>query len=410
MRIKHFGAFALFLLAALASVAWLTLQPPGGYGAVSLATLPTRDLLTPDSAVALGAMLLVGNTMDALQDTVSLTQTINSLIEMRNGLHKTFASTVQMHDTEMVAFDVKSKRRVRARYVHPRSPGKPRNLTGFRTDSFKPAYIKELTVFDPGRPLKRMAGEGLMGTMSPQERIEAAMMETLMEHREAIDRELEYQTLTALRDGKITIEGDDYQTVEIDFGRSTENNVAANTLTGAARWSQKDTADPLKTFRALSRVTVKGTGSAVAAFVMDSAAYDAFRGIPRIDDVFDTANINVGQLKFDEAQTEGVIWRGKADGFLIGTYDAWFENRESQEDEVALGEGLVIGVAAAELITHFGAIQDFDANFAPMPIFTKAWTEKNPSGLQVLSQSAPLVALQRPDATVVAQVLTGGAG
>lgn len=410
MRIKSLGALALFFLAVLASVAWLTVHPPSAATVASLAPLSPTALLSPDTAVTLGAMLLVGNTIDALQDTVSLTQTINSLIEMRNGLHKVFASTVQMHDTEMVAFDVKSKRRVRARYVHPRSPGKPRNLTGFRTDSFKPAYIKELTVFDPSRPLKRMAGEGLMGTMSPQERIEAAMMETLMEHREAIDRELEYQTLTAMRDGKIIIDGEDYPAVEIDFGRSDDNNVAANTLVGAARWSQKDTADPLKTFRQLSRVTVKGTGSAVAAFIMDSAAYDAFRSIPRIDDVFDTANINVGQLNFDEAQTEGVIWRGRADGFLVGTYDAWFENRETNEDEEALGEGMVIGVGAAELTTHFGAIQDFEANFAPMPIFTKAWPEKNPSGLHILSQSAPLVALQRPDATVVAQVITGGAG
>lgn len=410
MRIKSLGALALFFLAALASVAWLTVHPPSGAMAASLAQLPPTALLTPDTAVTLGAMLLVGNTIDALADTVSLTQTINSLVELRDGVHKNFASTTQTSDTETVAFDVKSKRRARARYVHPRAPGKPRNLSGFRTDSFKPAYIKELCVFDPDRPLKRMAGEGLMGTMSPQERIEAALLETLMDHREAIDRELEYQTLTALRDGKVIIEGEDYPAVEIDFGRSTENNVAANTLVGDERWSVSDKADPLKVMRRLNRVSVKNSGSAIAAFIMESAGYDAFRAIPRIDDIFDTAKIDVGQLNFNKAQTEGVIWRGTADGFLIGTYDAWFENRESGEDEEALEEGLLIGIGAADMVTHFGAIKDFEANFAPMPIFTKAWMEKNPSGLQILSQSAPLVALQRPDATVVAQVLTGGAG
>jgi len=138
--------------------------------------------------------------------------------------------------------------------------------------------------------------------------------------------------------------------------------------------------------------------------VLESAGYDAFRSIPRIDDIFDTKDIKVGDLNFNEAQTEGLIYRGKADGFFFYTYDAWFED-ENGEDQPALAEGEALMLGAVEGTTHYGAIKDFEAQFEPMPIFTKMKTEWNPSSLQVLSQSSPLVVPVRTNATCAMQVL-----
>ncbi|HCT55928.1 MAG TPA: minor capsid protein E [Gemmatimonas aurantiaca] len=399
MRTKYFGAFALFLLAALCSMAWL-MTATGGAPPTQVTALPSGS---PDLVPFLGGVALMG-TLNVMYDTAELSQTINSLISLQNGLHKMFFSNVKTHKTETVVFDVKTKRRVTARYVHPRSPGKPRQLTGFRTDSFQPAYIKELTAFDPDRAFKRMAGESLMGTMSPQERVDAAIVEELTEHRDVIDRTLERQAVEGLRDAKVIISGEDYPTVEVDFGRDEDLSKAENTLTGGDRWGQTATADPLKTLRGRSRKLVQLSGSAGRHVVLESAGYDAFRSIPRIDDIFDTKDIKVGDLNFNEAQTEGLIYRGKADGFFFYTYDAWFED-ENGEDQPALAEGEALMLGAVEGTTHYGAIKDFEAQFEPMPIFTKMKTEWNPSSLQVLSQSSPLVVPVRTNATCAMQVL-----
>jgi len=364
--------------------------------AASIATAPSDTLL---NVVGLAVM---GTTV-GVYETAELTGVVNSLIGLKNGLHATFIKMVKMSTSEIIAFDIDEKKRYLAPYVHPKSPGKATNARGFRTDTFKPAYIKQLTVIDPDRPLKRSMGEALMGELSPEARLDAVVTQELADHREEIDRRLEQQTVQALTTGTITMTGDDYPETVVNFGRNATLNVAANTLAGAALWSAS-TADPVKNFRNWSKKAVKLSGSILRNFVLDSDGYDAFRGLEKIDRQFNVLNIDMGKLNTNQPQDEGLILRGEIDGHLIWTYDAWFTN-DAGDDIDAISGGRVIGVGNIDGVTHYGAIKDFKAKMQALPIFAKSWEEENPSGLSLLTQTAPLVVPQRINASLCAQVL-----
>lgn len=359
--------------------------------AQSVAAAPTDDSL----------MLFAG--VLGVYDTAELTGTVNSLIGRVQGLHAKFFSDVKTSEAETIIFDIDEKKRYLAPYVHPKSPGKLRDLRNFRSDSFRPAYIKQLTGVDPSRAMKRQMGEALMGEDSPQTRMDNAVTRELEDHREYIDNRLEQQAIEGLQLGQVTVTGEDYPTTVVNFGRHASLNVAANTLAGVNLWSAA-TADPLKNFRAWSKKSVKLSGSVLRNFIMDSDAYDGFRGLEAIDKKFNVARIDPGALNTNEAQTEGLILRGECDGHLIWTYDGWYVD-DSGTEVSSLEGGRVIGVGAIDGITHFGAIRDLEAGLKALPIFAKSKVNWNPSSLELLTQSAPLVVPQRINACLCAQVL-----
>lgn len=359
--------------------------------------------VTQQPVESLSIVAMAGVTTFTPYDSIEITEVINSLVGLKNGLHATFFQRVKQSTSDIIVFDVDEKKRYRAPYVHPKSAGKPRNMRGFRSDTFKPAYIKPWTVIDPDMPTTRSIGEVIGGNRSPQERIDTAVTRELEDHREFIDRRLEEQAFLALKDGEITITGEDYPTTVVNFGRHASLNIAANTLASTAKWDAPTTADPLANFRAWNSKAVKAGGSALRHFVLDDTAYELFRGVDGIDDKFNVLNIDLGKLRLDEVQEEGLLLRGQIEGSMIWTYDGWYVDDNETEQKRFTG-GYVIGIGAIDGITHYGAIKDFDASFEPMPIFSKMWTEKNPSGMQLLSQCAPLVVPQRINASLCAKV------
>ena len=62
-----------------------------------------------------------------------------------------------------------------------------------------------------------------------------------------------------------------------------------------------------------------------------------------------------------------------------------------------------IGSTNAKNTRLYGAIKDLKA-LAAMPRFAKSWEEEDPSARYLMMQSAPLVALNQPDAFVSAVV------
>jgi hypothetical protein len=128
-----------------------------------------------------------------------------------------FFGQEQTEDSEEIHFDIdKSKPRLTP-FVSPLVAGKVVNDEGYVTKSFKPAYAKDKRRFDPSRPLKRSIGEKIGGTLSPQQRLEANLNRTLTKQLENLTRREEVMAAEALRTGKITVAGEDYPTVAVDY-------------------------------------------------------------------------------------------------------------------------------------------------------------------------------------------------
>ena len=104
------------------------------------------------------------------------------------------------------------------------------------TKSFKPAYAKDKRRFDPTRPLKRSIGERIGGTLAPQQRLEANLNRTMMKQLENLTRREEVMaSQRPCEQVKITVAGENYPTVVVDFGRDPELTVA---LAGSSRWGE----------------------------------------------------------------------------------------------------------------------------------------------------------------------------
>lgn len=106
---------------------------------------------------------------------------------------------------------------------------------GYETKSFKPAYVKDKRQFKPDAPLKRSIGETIGGSLSPQQRREAAVNRSLMNQLDNLTRREEVMAAEALRLGQVTVTGDNYPTQVVSYQRDAALTI---TLTGGNRWGQ----------------------------------------------------------------------------------------------------------------------------------------------------------------------------
>lgn len=340
--------------------------------------------------------------MDLFSTNV-LTGTINSLRATPSFLLDTYFPMVQTEQSEEIHFDVISKTRRLAPFVSPVVAGRIVDAQGFVTKTFKPAYIKPKTPFDGSRPFRRIPGEGIGGTLSPQQRMQYLVAQQLLDHKDMVRRRLEVMASEALRTGAVTVSGEQYPTVSVNFGRDAALTVA---LTGVARWGQSGI-KPLDLLQDWAQLVLQKSGAMPVDVTMTVDVWKVFRAdadvIKRIDTIraAGTQALNMGaQIK------EGAVYMGTVDGFNIWVYSGWYINDAGSEVPI-LPAGTVVMSNGAQLegTQAYGAIRDEEAGFQAVELYSKSWVEKDPSVRYVLTQSAPLVVPSRVNASFCATVL-----
>lgn len=134
----------------------------------------------------------------------------------------TFFPNVQTSDKEEILFDVTDSKPRISPFVSPLLPGKVVDSGGYRTKSFKPAYVKDKRRFDANIPYKRVAGETIGGSLSPNQRYERALATTLTDQLDNLTRREEVMAAEILRTGKVIVSGDGYPAQTVDFDRDEE--------------------------------------------------------------------------------------------------------------------------------------------------------------------------------------------
>lgn len=310
-------------------------------------------------------------------------------------------------DTETIEWDVVDRGRRIAPFVSPLTPGRVMRRPGSRIMQFKPAYIKLLKLIRPTDTFTRMPGEPYGGAMSPQARMDRLLAETIQMHMEATDTRLEWMAAQSMVNGSITVSGEDYPTVIVNFGRDPALVV---TLSGGALWSNPTTADPISDFETIALlVRHKSRGAVVQDFIMNGVTWGLLRTIigtqDKIKNLYSVFQRVVPISTYDLGPRRDVLaeYVGRiSDRFNLIVYDGFYHDDNGVEQKL-IPDNRVIAVASSGLegTRYHGAILDIEAQMQPRDFFVKTWLEKNPSGLQVLSQSAPLVAPRRPNATGV---------
>jgi hypothetical protein len=335
------------------------------------------------------------------------TDTMNAVVASLLGdsqfLVDRYFGNVQTDTSEEIHFDVLDGKRRIAPFVSPLVEGQIVAELGFRTFTYKPAYIKDKRVFDMNKPLKRSPGEPIGGNLSPANRQRALLAISLQDQLTMLGRRLEVMAGEVLTTGKLTITGDKYPTVVVDFGRAAANTVVASPL-----WSDLTNSDPVANLRTWAQASLQSQGIMLTDVIMTPDAFDAFSSNAKVRDRLDLFRA-IGApptLNISAAVAEGGVYMGTIDVFNVWQYMGWYVDPIDGLEKPILPVGTVLLTSPLiNGVRAYGAIRDEDAGLQAVPYFVKSWVEQDPSVRFVMLQAAPLLVPYRPNASFKAKVI-----
>lgn len=318
-----------------------------------------------------------------------------------------FRGTIE-DPSEEIHFDVDDSKPRITPFVSPLIAGKVVNDRGFTTKTFKPAYAKDKRRWNPNRPLKRVIGEKLGGSLSPEQRMALLVGQTLEDQLAMLTRREEVMAAEALRLGQVTVSGEGFATVVVNFGRHANLRV---TLAGNDRWSVTHAdSNPLEDIEnwAVEYQTRSGAVPQRVTFAPD--AWKAFKARVMQRDEWK------GLLDYRRASTDATMDLAPGNGAkarYLGTMgqiefwvydDIYLDDAGAEQHLMPSGEVVMTG-DALDGNRCYAAIQDEAAGYAATRYHVKSWLEQDPAVRWMLLQSAPLVVPFRPNASLGAQVL-----
>ncbi len=216
----------------------------------------------------------------------------------------------------------------------------------------------------------------------------------------------------ALRTGRVTVSGEGYPTAVVDFVRDP---ALSKTLAAGARWNDAGVS-PIQDLEAWMDEVADKANAAPNVIVMTNDAWSALRDDPRFDKMIDRTARNgnaAADLGFKPGVPGSPQFRGNFGGadnaVEIYTYNDNYRDDAGVQQKLLPPGTVILGArqAAAGIRAH-GAIQDAEAieqGLIALEKYPKSWIEKDPSVRWMMTQSAPLTVLGRPNATMRATVL-----
>jgi len=330
-------------------------------------------------------------------DTQTLAGVVNGLDQFNPFILAMFFPRAIAFDTSEIAIDVVAPDMKLAPFVSPMVAGKAIKADGFSTRKFKPAYLKPKHVVDPERVLSRRAGEVIGGAISAGARHNAIVGDILDTQRKQIIRRQEWMAVQAMLTGKVTVSGEDYKTVEVDFQRAAGNTV---TLAGNDVWSDTVNATPLDDFEEWNDIAA----APITDFIMDSLSFKKLMKFQVVKDLLDTRRGSDSNLEMGPDNAKWVSFKGWLGSFRIWVYKGYYKDAAGAKVNY-IPDNTVIGASSAvEGVRSFGAILDAAAGYQAMEMFPKNWVNEDPSVEYIMTQSGPLMIPSEPDAVVVATI------
>ncbi len=324
---------------------------------------------------------------------------LNRLIEKllpqpRFFLDKFFPTEVQSDKEEIYFDEVVGARVGIAPFVHPLVEAPTIREQGYKTKSFKPAYIKEKTGLTAEKGWTRLPGEAFGGEMTPLQRAEMQLMKDTNRLYERIRNRMELMAAEVVKTGKLTIKGEGINAL-LDYERDAS---LTKSLTGTKAWTNKDQS-MTEFFEGIQRdvAALNLNQSRPRTVLMGHDAYNLFRQNSEVQkllpDYMRGANLSIEQTPELNQSFSNVIYKG-----YYGNASIWLHEGKSDDGNFYIDPKQVLFLCdSIQGVRHFGAIQDLDAGLRPQPIFAKSWKIEDPSQRLVLLQSAPLLVTYDPN-------------
>lgn len=317
-----------------------------------------------------------------------------------------YFSSLMLFDTAEVHFDYVLGKRRMAPFVSPVVEGRVMSQQGSTMKSFRPAYVKPKFAVRPTEVLKRRPGESFGGSMSNAQRFQLSKTQGYIDQSEMIDNRIEWMCVELLKNGSLTIEGEDYPKAVVDFGRDANNTI---TLTGASLWSDVASTPFTSLEDANTQASSADFGAPVTDIYMNANTYKVLRNHADFKDLMDKnfrgsddTTLRRGPLAIDPENDPMVVGTSGIFTFYIDSRQ--YEDEDGNmvpyftDGEVLMTSGAIDGVSA------FGAIMDNDEMRA-VSKFPKEWKVQDPSATMIMTQSAPLPIAKRINGSVLMNVL-----
>lgn len=337
-----------------------------------------------------------------IYSTGALVRVIESLDVPTPFLLDRYFTLRQQSEDDKVYFDVKDDKRRLAPFVSPLKEGKVVESLGYQTRSFSPPYVKPKSVIDPNQQFRRRAGEAIGGSLTPQQRRDLAIAEALREHQRMILERENVMAAEVLRTGKLTITGEGYGTVVLDFGRDPALTV---TLSGSSAWNG-GAGDPVSDIETWAQLIQEKSGAVVTDVVLEPTAWRNMRQNEQVQKLLDTRRGSTSTAETGPLAAAKVRFVGTIGEFNLFVYQDRYVDDDGTEKRVLPVGTVIMAGPEMEGTLAYAAIRDPRAGFAPLPRFPKNWIEEDPPMEYVMTQSAPLTVPYRVNACLAATVLS----
>lgn len=405
---KIFTAYILSFFVAVAALAALKFfGPVAAISVVLLAYLFSGGL--PSSSTRNRMRFRQAGTLAVPNwfDTNTLIAIVPNLKKAQKFLLNTFFGNTVTADSEFVSIDIDIGKRRMTPFVSPLLEGKLVEQRRMQTNTYKPAYLKDKRAPDLRKPIRRMIGEKIGGSMNGQEREMANLNFEMEDQVDMVDRRLEWMAASALVNGSIRVEGDGFDAVVIDFGRDSSLTVA---LTGTAKWTVANVtagnAVPTSDIEDWQRRVLKKSGAVVTDVIMTTSAFKGFLADPLVKgSVFYPQLASYGNTLNPGAQiSKGVVNKGRWGQYQIWVYNDWYVDVNDVERPM-ITDGYVLLIGSDLLgTTAYGQIMDPSFNYQSLAYAPKTWVRQDPGQRLLMIQSSPIVFPGRPNAMVAAKV------
>lgn len=303
-----------------------------------------------------------------------------------------FFPSVVTFETKEISFDKIKKGVKLAPFVSPVVAGKPRRKQGGKLTSFEPAYVKPTDEVDYDMLLKRQPGEAMGGDQNPAQRRNAVITQMLMDQEDSITYREEWMAVQAAFYGQVTVEGEDYPTQVVDYGRDAGNNI---TLAGAAKWDTVDPAtyDPTDDIEDWAE---KASGT-VGRLIFDKFGWRKFSSFKAVKDKLDsTQRGGASSLELGPQLQKEVMFKGYFGEYEVWVYVGKYTNEDGNDEYYMPANSLLLAPLATDNVMAYGAIRDAKAAASGLVATTrwpKNWFVEDPSSERLQTQSAPLPVL-----------------
>ena len=338
-------------------------------------------------------------------DTATLIGVVPNLKLSQNFLLDKFFPGVAVAETEEIAIDVDVGKRRMAPFVSPLVEGKIVEARRIQTNVFKPAYIKDKRAPDLRRPIRRQYGERIGGAMSPAERYQANVAFEMADGIDMINRRLEWMAVNALLSGTVTVTGEGFPTVVVDFGRDASLTIA---LSGAAQWGQSGVS-PSWNIQEWQNQVLKMSGGVCTDLIFTPSAWEQFIQDPVVQKAYwYPGNGGPNRVDVGARIARGAVFMGVWGQYSLWIYNDWYVDPVTDIETPLIPDGTMIMSGPDLMGTRaFGVILDPEFNYGPLPYAPKMWVEKDPAQTLIMIQSAPLVIPSRVNASFAATVCAG---